>query len=187
MYHESLIATGGAAPIIRSRAIPPELPAANDNTRTPKRSSRCLTPAVAPLSAKTKVPPRSKAIRSVVTSIWPNWTAALLLLRNRSRPELSGRGKSHEPGRAAGAAVPDAGDGDGRDSRLSDRASLRAERGAEGRVGGVPRADAAARPDRARAVREARHGPRDGDAGARGRPPHRRVAGEGDGDGARGR
>ena len=67
MYRQSLIAAGGTAPIITSRAIPPELPAAKDNTRTPKISSRCLTPAVAPLSAKTNVPPRSKATSSVLT------------------------------------------------------------------------------------------------------------------------
>src|SRR5438093_1491868 len=48
MYRQSPIAAGGAAPIITSRAIPPELPAAKDNTRTPKRSSLCLTPASAP-------------------------------------------------------------------------------------------------------------------------------------------
>src|SRR5207248_1371343 len=47
--------------------ILPELPAAKDRTRTPKRSSLCLTPAVAPLSAKTNVPPRSNATCSVFT------------------------------------------------------------------------------------------------------------------------
>ena len=43
-------------------------------TRTPNRSSRCLTPAVAPLSAKTKVPMRSSSNRSVsiVGSPTPN-------------------------------------------------------------------------------------------------------------------
>ena len=42
-YRQSLIAAGGTAPIITSRAIPPELPAAKDKTRTPKRSSLCFT------------------------------------------------------------------------------------------------------------------------------------------------
>ena len=68
-YRQSLIAAGGCAPIITSRAIPPELPAAKDRTRTPNKSSLCLTPAVAPLIAKTKVPPRSKATSSVFTTI----------------------------------------------------------------------------------------------------------------------
>ena len=36
-YRQSLIAAGGTAPIITSRAIPPELPAAKDKTRTPKQ------------------------------------------------------------------------------------------------------------------------------------------------------
>src|SRR5580704_19125816 len=39
--------------------MPPEFAAANDNTRTPNKSSSRLTPANAPLSAKTKVPVRS--------------------------------------------------------------------------------------------------------------------------------
>src|SRR5690349_5845967 len=62
------MAAGGTAPIITSRAIPPEFPAAKDNTRTPNRSSLFLTAAVAPLSANTKVPPRSKATsRELIT------------------------------------------------------------------------------------------------------------------------
>jgi hypothetical protein len=61
MYRQSLIAMGGTAPTITLRAMLPELLAAKDNTNTPKRSSLYLTLAVAPLSAKTKVPPRSKA------------------------------------------------------------------------------------------------------------------------------
>ena len=43
MYRQSVIAAGGTAPISRSREMPPALPAANARTRTPKRSSRCLT------------------------------------------------------------------------------------------------------------------------------------------------
>ena len=43
-YRQSLIAAGGIAPIRRSRVMPPTLPAANDKTRTPKRSSRRLIP-----------------------------------------------------------------------------------------------------------------------------------------------
>ena len=69
MYRQSLIAAGGCAPIITSRAIPPELPAAKAKTKTPNKSSLCLTPAVAPLSANTKVPPRSNATSSVFTTI----------------------------------------------------------------------------------------------------------------------
>src|SRR5262249_15024710 len=110
MYRQFLIATGGSAPIIRSRAIPPELPAAKDNTRTPKRSSLCLTPAVAPLSAKTKVPPRSKAISSVFTGacslsdkvLLPRWVGAGL---GRADPGFSKDSGPHgQMGQAAGAA-----------------------------------------------------------------------------------
>src|SRR5262249_40356606 len=90
MYRQSLIATGGAAPIITSRAIPPELPAAKDNTRTPKRSSLCLTPDVAPLSANTKVPPRSKAVSSVfMNEVWST-------SRQSSQRHQSSRGICHE-------------------------------------------------------------------------------------------
>src|SRR5215212_4240056 len=39
--------------------MPPEVAAANDSTRTPKKSSSRFTPANPPLSAKTKVPVRS--------------------------------------------------------------------------------------------------------------------------------
>src|SRR5579862_1592518 len=85
MYRQSLMAAGGTAPIIKSRAIPPELPAANDNTRTPNKSSLCLTPAVAPLSAKTKVPPRSKATSSVLTTICSLKTKRLI---GRAKPEM---------------------------------------------------------------------------------------------------
>src|SRR5512146_2655604 len=68
MYRQSLRAAGGTAPIITSRAIPPELPAANDKTKTPNKSSLCLTPAVAPLSANTKVPAKSNPTSSVFTT-----------------------------------------------------------------------------------------------------------------------
>src|SRR5690348_158526 len=54
---------------MRSRVIPPKFPATNDTTRTPNRSSRRLTPAVAPLSAKTKVPARSSTNRSVLIAV----------------------------------------------------------------------------------------------------------------------
>ena len=64
-YRQSLIAAGGTAPISRSRVIPPKLPTTNDNTSTPKMSSRRPTPAVAPLTAKTKVPIKSSTNRSV--------------------------------------------------------------------------------------------------------------------------
>jgi hypothetical protein len=40
--------------------MPPEFPAAKHSTNTPKKSSLCWTAFVAPLSAKTNVPARSK-------------------------------------------------------------------------------------------------------------------------------
>jgi hypothetical protein len=43
MYRQSLMAAGGYDPIMTSRAIAPELPAAKDITRTPNKSSQCLT------------------------------------------------------------------------------------------------------------------------------------------------
>src|SRR5215472_8593755 len=49
--------------------MPPTLPTTNDSTSTPKRSSRRLTPAVAPLSANTKVPRRSSTNKSVVIAV----------------------------------------------------------------------------------------------------------------------
>ena len=52
-------------PIMRSRVIPPKFPATNARTRTPNKSSRRLSAAPAPLSAKTKVPRRSSTNRSV--------------------------------------------------------------------------------------------------------------------------
>src|SRR5690242_17052507 len=57
---------GGAAPIKRSRVIPPTLAAANESTSTPKMSSRCLMPAIAPLNANTNVPKRSSTSTSVL-------------------------------------------------------------------------------------------------------------------------
>src|SRR3989442_3214596 len=39
--------------------MPPAVAVANETTSTPKRSSRCLTPAVAPLRANTNVPTSS--------------------------------------------------------------------------------------------------------------------------------
>src|SRR5437667_9829788 len=39
--------------------MPPAVAVANETTSTPKRSSRCLTPAAAPLRAKTNVPTSS--------------------------------------------------------------------------------------------------------------------------------
>ena len=65
-YRQSWMATGGTAPIRMSRVIPPKFAATNDNTRTPNISRRCLIPAAAPLSAKTKVPPRSRANQKCV-------------------------------------------------------------------------------------------------------------------------
>ena len=59
---------GGTAPMSTSRTMPPELAAAKDSTRTPKTSSRCFTAAAAPLSANTKVPPRSSATGSTPRS-----------------------------------------------------------------------------------------------------------------------
>jgi hypothetical protein len=47
--------------------MPPLLAAAKDSTSTPKISSLRLTPAIAPLSAKTKVPERSSRNWSDVT------------------------------------------------------------------------------------------------------------------------
>ena len=44
---QSTIAAGGTAPISRSRAMPPALPAKSDNTSTPKRSNLCRMPASA--------------------------------------------------------------------------------------------------------------------------------------------
>src|SRR6476620_10722794 len=87
MYRQSLMAAGGTAPIITSRAIPPELPAAKDKTKTPNKSSLCLTPAVAPLSAKTKVPPRSKATSNVLNTIC-SFTITWLIETNKSEMRL---------------------------------------------------------------------------------------------------
>src|SRR5690606_15381804 len=64
----------GTAPINTSRTIPPKLPATNDSTRIPKRSSRRLTATSAPLMANTKVPPRSSTrtkVSIVVMSAQP--------------------------------------------------------------------------------------------------------------------
>src|SRR5690242_6682322 len=47
--------------------IPPTFAAANESTRTPNRSKRCLIPAIAPLNAKTKVPERSSIETTVRT------------------------------------------------------------------------------------------------------------------------
>lgn len=55
--------------------MPPEFAAANDRTRTPNRSSSRLTPAKAPLSAKTKVPTRSSASESSSTMSGPTLPA----------------------------------------------------------------------------------------------------------------
>ena len=41
--------------------MPPKFPATKDRTKTPNKSSPRFTRAVAPLSAKTKVPARSSA------------------------------------------------------------------------------------------------------------------------------
>src|SRR6185437_5279395 len=49
--------------------MPPKFPATKERTRTPKRSSRRFTPAVAPLIAKTKVPMRSKTSSSDISSL----------------------------------------------------------------------------------------------------------------------
>jgi hypothetical protein len=65
MYAQLLIAAGGAAPIMMSRAMPPEFPAAKHSTRTPKKSSLCWKALVAPLSANTNVPVRSNTASSV--------------------------------------------------------------------------------------------------------------------------
>src|SRR4051794_32968247 len=55
---------------MRSRVIPPKFPAASDKTRTPNKSSLRLTPALAPLSANTKVPRRrSSTNRSVFIAV----------------------------------------------------------------------------------------------------------------------
>src|SRR6185312_623213 len=51
--------------------MPPKFPATKERTRTPKRSSRRFTPAVAPLIAKTKVPMRSKTSSSDISSLFP--------------------------------------------------------------------------------------------------------------------
>src|SRR5688500_6305707 len=59
MYRQSLIDAGGVAPSSTSRTMPPEVAAATESTRTPKRSSRCRTAIIPPLNAKTNVPPRS--------------------------------------------------------------------------------------------------------------------------------
>src|SRR5258708_6692441 len=56
---------GGTAPISRSRAMPPATPAAQATTSTPNRSKRRRTPLVAPLTANTKVAPRSIASKSM--------------------------------------------------------------------------------------------------------------------------
>src|SRR5690348_4276509 len=67
MYLQSAMPGGGTAPISRSRRIPPTLAAAKDSTSTPKRSSLCLMPVIAPLNAKTKVPQRSSTNTRVLT------------------------------------------------------------------------------------------------------------------------
>src|SRR3954469_13785740 len=58
---------GGTAPISRSRIIPPQFAARKESTSTPKTSNWCLTPAIAPLNAKTKVPQRSSTSTTVLT------------------------------------------------------------------------------------------------------------------------
>src|SRR5690349_21302231 len=77
--------------------IPPALAAANDTTRTPNRSSRCLAAATAPLRANTNVPIRSStssvlaaydlnSARALIASwlAWI-WINRGVLLRNKMR------------------------------------------------------------------------------------------------------
>src|SRR5437763_1804764 len=67
----------------------------------------------------------------------PAWTAPCTSVR---RHKSRWRGV-HERGADPRVFVPGPGDGAGRRAGLSNRAPVRAERGAEGRVGGVPRAN----------------------------------------------
>src|SRR4051812_22836912 len=73
------------APMTTSRMMPPVLAAAKDSTSTPKRSSLRLTPAIAPLSAKTKVPARSSANWSDCTDTFPGTTRWILGREPRPR------------------------------------------------------------------------------------------------------
>src|SRR4051812_32038875 len=66
------------APMTTSRMIPPVLAAAKDSTSTPKRSSLRFTPAMAPLSANTKVPARSRTNWSDCTDTVPGTTRWIL-------------------------------------------------------------------------------------------------------------
>src|SRR5690349_19540568 len=51
--------------------MPPVFAATKDSTRTPNTSSRCFTPAIAPLRAKTKVPARSSIYGSDSMETFP--------------------------------------------------------------------------------------------------------------------
>src|SRR5450759_4871667 len=80
--------------------MPPEFAAANDNTRTPNKSSSRLTPANAPLSAKTKVPVRS-SISGSFSMIRPS-------VRQRDKHTLDGCfSECHVLGRQPGAGRHD--------------------------------------------------------------------------------
>src|SRR5260370_19106181 len=79
--------------------MPPEFAAANDRTRTPNKSSSRLTPANAPLSAKTKVPVRSSTSGSF--SMIPLSGVKLRMLRSRRGRSASlcrqpGAGRDHQ-------------------------------------------------------------------------------------------
>src|SRR5439155_20055375 len=102
----------------------------------------------------------------------------------REHPRMQRRG--YERATDPRASVPGAGDGVGRGAGLHDRAALRPERGAQRGVGRISRADREPRGDSPQRVRAERSRPGGRVAGTQSRPPHRRVAGEGDGNGPRG-
>src|SRR5262249_48214841 len=80
------MAAGGTAPIKISRMIPPVFAATKDSTKTPNTSSLRLTPAIAPLSAKTKVPARSNTYGSVSMTLFPQttyWRTHLCTMRSQ--------------------------------------------------------------------------------------------------------
>jgi hypothetical protein len=60
---------GGTTPIMAARAIPPELPGAQDITRTPNQSSLFLPAPAAPLSANRNARARLNATRSVLGDV----------------------------------------------------------------------------------------------------------------------
>ena len=85
--------------------MPPALAATNDRTRTPNRSSRRLTPGIAPLSAKTKVPTgRAPAGAFIAGSFERGLAATAHVLRSTSKRLCVGRSLPARPRAATTSA-----------------------------------------------------------------------------------